>query len=138
MKTQISGYELKELLENEPDTKLKKKLLDMFEPTESEQEVFAQHCQKVIDLLTKTLGKRSTKLNPTIERLSWSDISFPAGKYRVGFDISMEYQDQQHLVVKRKSGEYSKVEIRVDPNNPQAAIDLVKVVLESLNHELEK
>lgn len=132
----ITRYDLQKLLDSEPDTKLKKKLLAMIEPEPSEKERFHAHAQHVVDLMAEALGEKKLVLRKGAESYSpYDGVCFRVGKFRVGFDISIDYQDQQSIKIYPAAGGYSAVEIRVDSDNPESAISLMVMALDHLNKE---
>lgn len=132
----ITRYDLQKLLDSEPDTKLKKKLLAMIELEPSARERFHAHAQHVVDLMAEALGEKKLVLRKGAESYSpYDGVCFRVGKFRVGFDISIDYQDQQSIKIYPAAGGYSAVEIRVDSDNPGSAISLMIMALDHLNKE---
>ncbi|MHC9802954.1 hypothetical protein ACQXZ0_02075 [Corynebacterium diphtheriae] len=132
----ITRNELQKLLDSEPDTKLKKKLLAMMEPEPSEKERFHAHAQHVVDLMAEALGKRKLVLSKGAESYKpYDGVCFRVGKFRVGFAISIDYQDQQNIEIQPAAGGHSAVEIRVDGDNPESAVSLMVMALDHLNKE---
>lgn len=132
----ITRYDLQKLLDSEPDTKLKKKLLAMIEPEPSAREQFHAHAQHVVDLMAVALGKRKLFLQKGKESYRpYEGVCFRVGNFRVGFAISIDYQDQQRIEIQPDAGGYSAVEIRVDSDNPESAISLMVMALDHLNKE---
>lgn len=132
----ITRYDLQKLLDSELDTKLKKKLLAMIEPEPSARERFHAHAQHVVDLMAEALGENKLVLRKGAESYSsYDSVCFRVGKFRVGFDISIDYQDQQSIKIYPAAGGYSAVEIRVDSDNPESAISLMVMALDHLNKE---
>lgn len=132
----ITRDELQKLLDSEPDTKLKKKLLALMVPGPLEKEQFHAHAQHVVDLMAEALGKRKLFLRKGAESYRpYDGVCFRVGNFRVGFAISIDYQDQQRIEIQPDSGGYSAVEIRVDSDNPELAISLMVMALDHLNRE---
>ncbi|MES3667662.1 hypothetical protein [Corynebacterium diphtheriae] len=132
----ITRYDLQKLLDSEPDTKLKKKLLAMIEPEPSVRGRFHAHAQHVVDLMAEALGKKKLFLRKGAESYRpYDGVCFRVGKFRVGFAISIDYQDQQCIEIQPAAGGYSAVEIRVDSDNPESAISLMIMALDHLNKE---
>ena len=131
----ITRYEIEQFLDGKPDTKLKEELLDMIQPEEDKQKEFEQYVQHVYNLLCDTFGKRRITIHPgkNYYGASQSNEVIVAGKFRVRFCISFEYQEQQTIEVRHKDGGYSVAEIRVKPDHPELYVDLAKTVLDFLN-----
>lgn len=136
MNKTITRNELQKLLDSEPDTKLKKKLLAMMGSESSEKERFHAHAQHVVDLMAEALGKRKLFLRKGAESYRpYDGVCFRVGKFRVGFAISIDYQDQQRIEIQPAAGGHSAVEIRVDSDIPESAISLMVMALGHLNKE---
>ena len=135
-KTEITKTELEELLANEPDTKLKKKLLAMLEPEQDELAEFHEFMQSVMDSLTTTFGKRRVVV-PAEKRDSyggeyWNSIK--AGKCTLTVVMCLDYIEQAHIrIFDGHKESYSAVEIRIRRDNPQAAAELAKLTVDYLN-----
>ena len=135
-KTGLTKAELEELLANEPDTKLKKKLLGMLEQEQDELTQFHNFMQSVMDHLTEKFGKRRIVI-PAEGRdrcggEHWNEIK--AGKCKLTVNMSLDYIDQAQICIDDgHKGLYSVAAIRIRRDDPKAAADLAKLVVGYLN-----
>lgn len=131
----FTRHEIEQFLDGKPDTKLKKELLDMLQPEEDKREDFERYVQHVYDLLCDALGKRRITIQTGNDCYGDPLIgeNIAVGKFRVVFNISFEYQEQQAIQVRHKDGGYSLATIRVKPDNPEFYVDFAKTVLDLLN-----
>lgn len=131
----FTRYEIEQFLDGKPDTKLKKELLDMLQPEEEKRKDFERYVQHVYDLLCDALGKRRITIQTGKDHYGDPLLGekIAVGKFRVVFNISFEYQEQQVIEVRHKNGGYSLAQIRVKPDNPKFYVDLAKTVLDFLN-----
>ena len=135
-KTEITKTELENLLANEPDTKLKKKLLAMLEPEQDELTEFHTFMQSVMDNLTTALGKRRIVIPAGKQGRYggeyWNLVN--AGKCTLTVYMALGYIEQAHIRIDDGHKEaYSAVEIRVRRDNPQTATELAKLTVDYLN-----
>ena len=131
----FTRYEIEQFLDGKPDTKLKKELLDMLQPEEDKRKDFERYVQHVYDLLCDALGKRRITIQTGNDCYGDPLLGekIAVGKFRVVFNISFEYQEQQAIQVRHKDGGYSLAAIRVKPDNPGLYVDIAKTVLDLLN-----
>lgn len=135
-KTKFTKAELEELLANEPDTKLKRKMLAMLEPHQDELTQFREFMQTAMDNLTTTFGKRRIVIPEGKRGINAYEhgSSFKVGKCRIGLNISLDYIEQARIEIYDSHGNgYSAAEIRIRRDNPQAAADLAKLTVDYLN-----
>ena len=135
-KTEFTKTELEELLANEPNTKLKKKLLAMLEPEHDELTEFHTFMQSVMDNLTTTFGKRRIVVPAEKRDRYWGEYwnSIKTGKCTLTVDMSLNYIEQAHIRIYDGHKEaYSAVEIRIRRDNPKAATELAKLTVDHLN-----
>lgn len=135
-KTEITKIELEELLADEPDTKLKKKLLAMLESEQDELTEFHEFMQSVMDSLTTTLGKRRIVIPAEKQNRYggeyWNSVN--AGKCTLTVEMCLDYIEQAHIRIYDGHKElYSAVEIRIRRDNPKAATELAKLTVDYLN-----
>ena len=135
-KTEITKTDLEELLANEPNTKLKKKLLAMLEPEQDELTEFHEFMQSVMDNLTTAFGKRRIVV-PALKQDRYGDEYWNkvhAGKCTLTVDMSLDYIEQAHIRIYDGHKEsYSAAEIRIRRDNPKAATELAKLTVDYLN-----
>lgn len=135
-KTEITKTELENLLENEPDTKLKKKLLAMLEPEQDELTEFHEFMQSAMDNLTTAFEKRRIVIPAEKRDRYWGEYwnKVHAGKCKLTVDMSLDYIEQAHIRIYDGHKElYAAVEIRIRRDNPQAAAELAKLAVDHLN-----
>lgn len=119
MSKTFTADELLDLLEKEPDTKLKKKLLEELKPKKTELEEFRDNIQHIYDLLADTLGKKRITV-PMVKRYDdryaryteyGRSINYKG--YKIGVDGSLEHQDQMDLEIihDRCIGEVAKISL---------------------------
>ena len=135
-KTEITKTELEELLENEPNTKLKKKLLAILEPDQDELTEFHEFMQSAMDNLTTAFGKRRIVIPAEKQDRYgveyWNSVH--AGKCTLTVEMCLDYIEQAHIRIYDGHKElYTVAEIRIRRDNPKAATELAKLTVDYLN-----
>lgn len=131
----MTENELRALLDKEPDTKLKKKLLEAMEPEKKKLADFDALVWHVIDLLTETLGERRIKPRGrgSFNGRAYIDHLIKVGHCRIDVNMCLEYLKVGSISIGKNAGR--EVEIRLDPDNPEAMMPLVKMTVDFLNGE---
>lgn len=129
----MTENELRALLDKEPDTKLKKKLLEAMEPEEKKLADFDALVWHVIDLLTETLGERRIKPRGrgSFNGRAYIDHLIQVGQCRIDVNMCLEYLKVASISIGKNAG--GEVEIRLDADNPEAIMPLVKMTVDFLN-----
>lgn len=132
---ELTENELRALLDKEPDTKLKKKLLEAMEPEKKKLADFDALVWHVIDLLTETLGERRIKPRGrgSFDGRAYIDDLIQVGQCRIDVSMSLEYLEVASISIGTDIGR--EVEIRLDADNPEAIMPLVKMTVDFLNRE---
>lgn len=138
-KTEFTKTELEELIKNEPNTKLKKKLLAMLEPEQDELTEFHKFMQLVMDSITTTFGHPRIVVPAGKRDRYWGEYwnSINAGKCELTVDMSLDYIEQAKICIDDGHEErYSAAEIRIRRDNPKASAELAKLAVDYLNGDL--